>query len=350
LKLTAHLELSVGTLALDVELAVDDGSTLVILGPNGAGKTTVLQALAGHRALQRGEVRLGPRVLDDPARAIAVPPEDRRIGFVHQDLLLFPHLSALDNVAFGPRSTGRTRVDARRIASDWLARMDLAEHASSRPDQLSGGQAQRVALARALATAPELLLLDEPLSALDASTRADTRRRLRQHLAGFPGPTVVVTHDPLDALLLGDEVMVMEGGRVTQAGPVREVTARPRSGYVAELLGVNLMTGTGRGEAVRLDRGAEVVSAEPAEGPVFVTIAPSAVVIGLDQPSGSARNRWPATVAAIDLLDRRVRLRLEGPVPLIAEITPMALADLGLDVGSTVWASVKATEVTTYGR
>ncbi|MCU1499444.1 MAG: transporter ATP-binding protein [Acidimicrobiales bacterium] len=347
MSLHAHLQVALGTLSLDVELAAPAGSVLAVLGPNGAGKTTILRTLAGFSPLTGGHVDVAGRRLDDPVAGVWVVPEERRVGFVHQDLLLFPHLSVLDNVAFGPRSAGAARAASRRLAHAWLERVGLAQHADDRPSVLSGGQAQRVALARALVAEPDLLLLDEPLSALDVGTRATTRRDLHHFLEGFAGVTVVVTHDPLDALTLAREVVVLEDGSVTQGGSIAEVTARPRTRYVADLLGTNLLRGEGAGHAVVVD-GARVEVAEVVEGATFVTISPRAVALHTRRPEGSARNAWPATITDLDLIGERVRVHLAGPVPLVAEITTAALTALALHPGEPIWVTVKATEVATY--
>lgn len=347
MRLDARVQVPLGSLDLDVDLQVEPGAVTAVLGPNGSGKTTLLRAVAGFQPISGGRVCVGDRTLDQPATATFVPPEARRVAMVHQDFVLFPHLRVVDNVAFGPRSLGVARRDADRLALEWLERMDLADHASLRPAALSGGQAQRVALARALAADPEVLLLDEPLSALDVTTRAATRRDLRHHLDHFSGATVVVTHDPLDALLLAGRVVVLEAGHVTQAGSVAELTNHPRTRYVADLIGTNLVRGVADGLVVRCD-GAAVEVAEPASGPVLLTIAPRAVTVHTRRPEGSARNVWPGTVAAIDLLGERARVHVSGPVDLVAEITPAAIVALDLQVGSPVWTSAKATELTTY--
>lgn len=345
--LGASLRLRLGTLELHVDLAAMPGTVVAVLGPNGAGKSTILRCLAGLVAIDAGHVRLGGRALDEPATRTFVAPEQRRVAFVHQDLLLFPHLSVLDNVAFGPRSAGASRAASRRAAARWLERVGLASYAGVKPKELSGGQAQRVALVRALVAGPDLLLLDEPLAALDVTTRASTRRDLRHHLDGYAGVTVLVTHDPLDALMLADDVVVLEAGAVTQAGTVAEVTARPRTRYVADLIGTNLLRGVGNGTRVRVGH-AVVELAEPATGDTFLTIPPSAITVHTRRPEGSARNVWTCTVAAVDLLGERVRVRLAGPVTLVAEITAAGFAALGLQVGDDVWASAKATEIQAY--
>jgi molybdate transport system ATP-binding protein len=212
---------------LDVELSVARGEIVAVLGPNGAGKTTLLRAIAGFLPLDRGRVEIGERVVDDVAAGVFVPPAARRIGFVFQDYLLFPHLSARENVAFGLRATGTPASRARARADEWLARVGVADRADARPPQLSGGEQQRVALARALAIEPAVLVLDEPLAAVDADARAALRRDLRAYLTAFAGPTVLVTHDPVEAVTLADRLVVLEHGRVAQAGTVEEVTRRP---------------------------------------------------------------------------------------------------------------------------
>src|SRR5215216_2248902 len=262
MSLEGSVQLTLGKLQLEAELAVATGELVVLLGPNGAGKTTLLRALAGLVALERGRVVLDGAVLEDTAAGTWVPTERRPVGFVFQDYLLFPHLSALENVAFGLRARGLGRVEARRRAGAWLARVGLAEHAGSRPRALSGGQAQRVALARAMVAEPRLLLLDEPLAALDAATRTEVRRDLRRHLASFDGTRLLFTHDPLEAMALADRLIVLEGGRITQTGNPAQVSAQPRSRYVAELVGVNLYRGRADGAIVRLADGATLVTAD----------------------------------------------------------------------------------------
>ncbi|MGH8834423.1 MAG: ABC transporter ATP-binding protein, partial [Actinomycetes bacterium] len=244
---TAWIELRIGSLDIEVGVDAADGETVALLGPNGAGKTTILRAIAGLLAIDRGRIEVDGLALDDPAAGVFVPTADRPIGVVFQDYLLFPRMSALDNVAFGLRARGLAKPAARAAAAGWLDRFGLAEHAANRPRALSGGQSQRVALARALATSPRLLLLDEPLAALDARTRVQVRTSLRRHLATFGGARILVTHDPVDAMVLADRLIVVEDGRVIQSGTVSEVARHPRSRYVAELVGVNLLHGTAAG-------------------------------------------------------------------------------------------------------
>jgi molybdate transport system ATP-binding protein len=346
--LEARVELILGQLHVDVDLAVASGELVVLLGPNGAGKTTLLRALAGLVPLDRGRVVLDGRVLEDAEGGDWVATEHRPIGFVFQDYLLFPHLSALENVAFGLRARGLPKVEARRRAAAWLERVGLAAHAASRPRALSGGQAQRVALARAMAGDPRLLLLDEPLAALDAATRAEVRRDLRRHLASFEGTRLLVTHDPLEAIALADRLVVLEEGKVTQTGTPAEVSEHPRSRYVAELVGVNLYRGQADGRSVRLVGGGTVVAADINHGEVFAAVHPHAVALHRRVPEGTPRNVWAGTADAVEVVGDRVRVQVTGPVPIVAEVTPAAAAELRLADGGQVWASVKATEVTVY--
>ena len=347
MSLEAGLGLTLGTLVLEVELAVATGELVVLLGPNGAGKTTLLRAIAGLVPLDRGRVVLDGDVLEDTAAGTWVPTEQRPVGFVFQDYLLFPHLSALENVAFGLRARGLPKAEARRRAAGWLERVGLATHAGVRPRALSGGQAQRVALARAMVGDPRLLLLDEPLAALDAATRTEVRRDLRRHLASFDGTRLLVTHDPLEAMALADRLVVLEGGHITQTGSPAEVSGRPRSRYAAELVGVNLFHGHADGHAVKLPSGVLVV-ADDHHGEVFAAVHPHAVALHRQPPEGTPRNIWPGTADALEVVGDRVRVRVSGTVPVVAEVTPAAASELRLADGGPVWATVKATEVTVY--
>ena len=347
MSLEAGLGLTLGTLVLEVELAVATGELVVLLGPNGAGKTTLLRAIAGLVPLDRGRVVLDGDVLEDTAAGTWVPTEQRPVGFVFQDYLLFPHLSALENVAFGLRARGLPKAEARRRAAGWLERVGLATHAGARPRALSGGQAQRVALARAMVGDPRLLLLDVPLAALDAATRTEVRRDLRRHLASFDGTRLLVTHDPLEAMALADRLVVLEGGHITQTGSPAEVSGRPRSRYAAELVGVNLFHGHADGHAVKLPSGVLVV-ADDHHGEVFAAVHPHAVALHRQPPEGTPRNIWPGTADALEVVGDRVRVRVSGTVPVVAEVTPAAASELRLADGGPVWATVKATEVTVY--
>ncbi|BFU45219.1 ABC transporter ATP-binding protein [Krasilnikovia sp. MM14-A1004] len=346
--LDAHLIVDRGTFRLDVPLRIGAGEVVGLLGPNGAGKTTALRALAGLQPLTAGYVTLGGRDLDRPDRRLWTPAERRPVGVVFQDYLLFPHLSAVDNVAFGPRRHGVERRAARQRAADWLRRVGLADYARHKPRQLSGGQAQRVALARALAVDPVLLLLDEPLAALDARTRLDTRAELHRHLAAHPGATLLVTHDPLDALVLADRLIIIEEGRIVQEGDAATITGQPRTDYVARLVGLNLYRGTAAGHTVHLGSGFALTAADALDGDVFVAFRPAAVALHPERPGGSPRNTWPATITGLQRHGDNLRVQLAGPIAAAADVTPAAAADLHLAPGQQVWAAVKATETRAY--
>ena len=346
--LAAEVGLTLGSLSLDVSLSVGTGPVTALLGPNGAGKTTLLRALAGLVPLERGRVVLDGEVLEDATSRTRRPPEERPIGVVFQDHLLFPHLSAAENVAFGLRCRGTSRTEAQRRADEWLRRVGLADRARARPGELSGGQAQRVALARALATEPRLLLLDEPLSSLDVGTRATVRRQLREHLASFEGVRLLVTHDPLEAIALADILVVMEEGSIVQTGSAAEISARPRSRYVAELVGVNLYRGRAAGCHVELVDGGALSVIDPGAGEAFALVHPRNVSLHRHRPEGTPRNVWPGTVEGLDVEGERVRVRVGGAIPIVAEVTPAAVAELGLADGGAVWASVKAAQVDVY--
>lgn len=346
MSLDAQLDLQRGTLQLEVQLQVQPGELVALLGPNGAGKSTVLRTLAGLIPLDAGHITLDATPLDRPADNIMVPPERRPIGVVFQDYLLFEHMTVLENVAFGLRARRVPAAEARRVAHQWLERVDLADYAHHRPRTLSGGQAQRVALARALATSPRLLLLDEPLAALDVGTRSTVRRDLRRFLDAFDGMRLMVTHDPVDAYALADRVAIIEAGRIVQTGTLPEVAAHPRSRYVADLVGVNLVVGTITDGVLTTAEGVRVVVADATPGPSFAVVRPQAVTLSRATPSGtSARNSWPGTVVGIDRLGDRARVSIHGPLPLTAEITVAALDDLALRPGDDVIATVKATEI-----
>ncbi|QDY76626.1 ABC transporter permease [Streptomyces qinzhouensis] len=327
-------------------LDADPGTTVAVVGPNGAGKTTLLRALLGLTPRARAALRLG----DDEVTGL--PPHRRSVAWVPQNGALFPHLTALGNTAYGLRAHGVPRAEARREARRWLDRLGVGGLAHHRPAQLSGGQAQRVALARALAARPRLLLLDEPLAALDQTTRARVRHLLRRHLDAFGGVCLIVTHDPVEALSLADRVLVLDGGEALQDAPPAEVTRRPRSPWVARMLGRNAWPGTAAPDgSLTLRDGGRLVVAEPppAGAEVLAVIAPEAVAVHRERPAGSPRNVWPGTVREITASGGRLRvLVVSARAPdLVAEITPQSAAELGLAEGVPVWTSVKATEVVT---
>lgn len=343
---------------LALDLAIPPGQVVALLGPNGAGKTTVLHALAGLLRLREGRIALGDMVLDEPSARTFVPPERRDVGVVFQDYLLFPHLTALENVAFGLRARGADRAAAREIAGRWLDRVGVADYAERRPAALSGGQAQRVAVARALAPAPRLLLLDEPLAALDAATRLEVRAGLAQHLRDFGGAALMVTHDPLDAMALADRIVVLEDGQVVQDGAPVDVARAPRTEYVARLVGLNLHRGQGSGgTVVEVAGGGRWHVAEEARGPVLVAFPPTSVTLHRREPEGSARNVWQGRISGLEQHAHTVRVQvtaIDGEAdrpahpPVLADVTPVAAAELELVPGAQVWVSFKATDTHVY--
>jgi molybdopterin-binding protein len=333
-----------------VRLAVEPGETVALLGPNGAGKSTVLGVIAGLLAPTAGHVSLGGRTLVS-APATTVPPHRRGVALLAQDPLLFPHLTVEENVAFGPRASGVPRAEARATARHWLDRVGVGDLRDRRPHQVSGGQAQRVGVARALAADPALLLLDEPMAALDVGVAPAIRQLLREVLVDRT--VLLVTHDALDALLLADRVVVVEEGRVVEDGTTTEVLTRPRSVFAARIAGLNLVSGRWDGSAVASDALAvRGLGGEPAPvtGKEAVAVfAPSAVSVFREAPSGSPRNAFPAVVTELEPLGDRVRVRTDASGHRIAaDVTPAAVADLGLGPGSAVQLTVKATEVTIY--
>ncbi|WP_030902187.1 ABC transporter permease [Streptomyces sp. NRRL F-5126] len=325
-------------------LQAGGGTTIAVVGPNGAGKTTLLRALLGLTPRARAELRLGD---SDVTR---LPPHRRGVAWVPQSGALFPHLNALANTAYGLRAHGVGRAEARRSARQWLDRLGVGHLAHRRPHELSGGQAQRVALARALAARPRLLLLDEPLAALDQTTRAQVRHTLRTHLAGFGGVCLMVTHDPVEAVSLADRVLVLDAGAALQDAPPAEVSRHPRSPWVARMLGHNAWPGTCRDGGLDVAPTGRLVVADPAPDAAraLAVIEPEAVGLYRTRPAGSPRNVWPGTVREITASGSRLRVVVTSDeVPdLVAEITPAAAADLALADGVRVWTSVKATEVT----
>ncbi|WP_406283204.1 ABC transporter permease [Streptomyces sp. NBC_00209] len=328
----------------ELTLDAEAGTTIAVVGPNGAGKTTLLRALLGLTPRAHARLLLGD------TDVTALPAHRRGVAWVPQDGALFPHLSTLANTAYGLRARGVPRAEARRAAQEWLDRLGVGHLAARRPAQVSGGQAQRVALARALAARPRLLLLDEPLAALDQTTRSQVRHTLRRHLDGFGGVCLLVTHDPVEAVALADRVLVLEDGRTLQDAPPAEVTRHPRSPWVARMLGRNAWPGTATADGLEPSGGGHLVAAEPlpAGAPALAVIAPEAVSVHRERPAGSPRNVWPGTVREITAGGSRLRVLVgsEQAPDLVAEITPQAAAELSLADGARVWTSVKATEVT----
>lgn len=351
--LTADVDVRRSAFALSVALHAPPGEVVAVLGPNGAGKSTVLAALSGMHDPDRGRIALDDRVWFDSAQRVSVPTHKRGVGLLAQTPLLFPYLSALDNVAFGPRSAGRSRAQAREAAAGWLEQVDASDLAERRPAQLSGGQAQRVALARCLAAEPELLLLDEPLAALDIDAAPTMRGLLHRVLDGQQTPTVLVTHDVLDAVVLADRVVVLHEGEIVEQGPTRTVLTRPKAAFTARIAGLNLLSGHLDGDSVRADdvlvSGRIAEEGRPGE-PAGAVFAPTAVAVHRERPHGSPRNAVRVRLDAVEPRGDVVRLRgtVDGPTDgtaLAADVTAAATADLRLGVGECVWFVVKATEV-----
>jgi molybdate transport system ATP-binding protein len=340
---------------LDVALTVAPGEVLAVLGPNGAGKSTLLDVLAGLLRPDAGHVRVGDRTLTDVRDGVHVPAHRRGVGLLAQQALLFPHLSALANVAFGPRAQGVSRREAAVRAQDLLEAVDAGVLAERRPAQMSGGQQQRVALARALAAGPGLLLLDEPLAALDVDATPAMRALLRRTVGDSGRTAVLVTHSALDALVLADRVVVLTAGRVVEEGPTREVLARPRSPFAARVAGLDLVPGTASAGGLKTADGAVIVghAEEVDEGePAVAVFPPTAVAVFAERPHGSPRNVVQVRLAAVEPHGDLVRLRA-GVLPggpgwadgLAADVTPGALVDLPVEPGAELWFAVKAAEV-----
>jgi molybdate transport system ATP-binding protein len=340
--LQAHVVVRRPAHVLDVQLEAEPGDVVAVVGPNGSGKTTLLRALAGLVPLAEGFVRCNGDEWEGEGPRVSV--QDRRTGMVFQDILLFPHLTARENVAFGPRSRGATRKDSLASADRWLRRVGVGELVSRKPDQLSGGQAQRVALARALASDPVLLLLDEPLAALDVRVAMAMRVELAKHLREYGGISVLVTHDAVDVLTMATRVIVLEDGLVAQQGTPEEVARAPRTAHVAQLVGLNVLHGTSAGTLVQLEHG-ELVSVTPYDGPVLACFRPAAVTLTPDRPTGSARNLWQGTVLSAVPHGEVTRVHLDAAGGLLADVTPESVVRLGLEPGRAVWAAVKASEI-----
>lgn len=355
--MTLELSLTVGARNLDLSLDVGPTETVAIMGPNGAGKSTIIQALAGLLKPDAGHATLSGRPLFRlGAGGCWLPPHERGIGSLAQEPLLFPHLTVLDNVAFGPRSRGASKAAASKTAWHWLCEVDAADLARRKPAQLSGGQAQRVALARALATDPDLLLLDEPMAALDVNTTPFLRSLLKRVLAGRRA--IIVTHDVLDALMLADRIIVIEDGRIVESGPTSAVLAHPRSTFAASLAGLNVLPGTLSGTTLLMSDGVQVAgqavgrtgdsaTGDSATGDSagLAAFPPSSVSVFMTAPVGSPRNCFLVRVDSLEPHGGHIRVRAGR---LAADISPAATAELGLAPGSEVFFVVKAAEVVLY--
>lgn len=349
--MTFEFSATVAERDVEVEFTVAPGETVALLGPNGAGKSTVLAVAAGLLRPDQGRVVLDGRPLTavgDRDRQAWVAPHDRKIAMLAQDPLLFPHLTVQDNVEFAPRSRGIRRAEAHTTASHWLEQVGVPDLAARTPSQISGGQAQRVAVARALAADPRLLLLDEPMAALDVAVTPALRQTLRRVLADRS--VVLVTHDALDALLLADTVIVLDCGRIEEQGPAAEVLARPRSAFAARIAGLNMFMGTWQHDGVHTDTGIDVhgmvTGPTPADGdPAVAVFSPTAVSIFREPREGSPRNALSAHVTELEPHGDRVRVRAGD---LAADVTAQAVAELDLVPGTAVTLTVKANEISVY--
>lgn len=335
------------TFDVSIDIEVASGTTTALLGPNGSGKSTIVSVLAGLLPIEAGQIRIGGSVVDSPSEGVFVPVERRHVGVVFQDYLLFDNMTVLENISFGPRAAGRSALCAKESAGRLIDKFGLGELVDLRPSELSGGQAQQVALARALAISPSLLLLDEPLAALDVATRSRFRRSLGAHLDTFDGPRLLITHDATDAFLLAEQIVVLERGRVIQAGSADEIRRHPATAYVAALSGRNLLNATNTGGVLTVDGSDQRLQTwdTSTTGAVLASIPPAAIAMYTEQPHGSPRNTWATTVAAIEPLGDTSRVYVGAPLELSADLTPGAVDSLRLSPGSSVWISIKATEI-----
>ncbi len=342
-----------GAFSLEVEASVAKRTILVLVGESGSGKTTVLRLLAGLMRPDGGRIEMDGQTWFDGDRGTFVPARDRAVGYVAQDYALFPHLTAAENVAFGLRAVGMGRAEIARRVARALDRLKIAPLAGRRPAELSGGQQQRTAIARAMVLEPPLLLLDEPLSALDVQTRRSIRGELRRLLTGLPCTTVYVTHQPAEALVFGDTIAVLEAGHVSQCGTRDDLMRKPRSPFAAEFLGLNLLRGTvvGREESglarVRV-RGGDVFVPKCEGEELTMTVHPREITLALERPIGSARNVFEGEIDEVlpePPSGELVRISLATAPPLVAEVTRESVAALALEPGRRVFASVKAAAV-----
>jgi molybdate transport system ATP-binding protein len=334
---------------LDVEFAVTPGEVVVVVGPSGAGKTSILNCVAGLDTPDGGRICLGDHTVFDAATGVNVRPEAREVGYVFQDYALFPHLTVRRNVVYGLQARGRSPAESGPRVEALLELLRIRDLANAYPAQLSGGEQQRVALARALAIEPKVLLLDEPLAALDTTSRKHVRRELRQLLRQLDVAVILVTHDYEDALVLGRRILVMERGRVSRAGSHEELLQHPRSRFVADFTGVNYFEGTveAGGDQPRQVRigSATLHAVTDLEGEVSVSFFPSDVTLSTAEPHTSARNLFRGPVREVANLGGRLRVQIDAALPVVADITPDAYGALGLHEGTPVYVAIKATSI-----
>lgn len=349
--LSVQVDKQLGAFRLEAAMAVGDRSVMVLVGESGSGKTTLLRLLAGLMHPDHGRIEVDGVCWFDSSTGVSMPAMDRAVGYVPQDYALFPHLTVAENVAFGLRAQGLAASTNTARAAAALDRLGMAAFASRRPLELSGGQQQRVTIARAIVLEPRLLLLDEPLSALDVQTRRAIRGELRRLLAELPCMTFYVTHSPAEALAFGEQITVLEAGRVTQSGTREDLMRHPRSAYVAEFLGVNFFRGSfatnfveGRAQ-LALPQGVLAIAKDGFQGEVSAVVHPREITLALERPAGTARNVFAGTIEELvpePPSGELVRVSLKTNPPLIAEVTRQAVDDLKLRPGMQVFASFKA--------
>jgi molybdate transport system ATP-binding protein len=352
--MTVTMKATLAARHFDVDIALDPGERVALLGPNGAGKSTLLSILAGILRPDAGLATIDGQIMFDLSGMTRrwLPPWSRGVSLLAQDPLLFPHLTVLDNVAFGPKAAGKRTPDARTTARRWLTEVGAAEFAGRKPAQLSGGEAQRVAIARALAAEPRLLLLDEPLAALDVGAAPLLRQVLRRVLAARS--VIIVTHDLLDALLLSDRVLVIDRGWIVESGPTEDVIRHPRTPFTARIAGLNMIRGRSEPDGVRQPNGQLIYGIHrmpsPAAEPAIAVFSPTAVAIFTETPHSSARNTVVVTIAELEPRDEQVRIRAatsDGTI-FTADVTAQTISELDLYPGRDVFYAIKATAVTIY--
>jgi len=338
---------------LSVAFEVNPGETLVVIGPSGCGKTTTLNIISGLIKPAHGRVVLEDRCLFDSEAKIDVSVEKRNIGYVFQDYALFPHLTVEKNICYGLDCRGVGKKETAAKVAETLEMVGLTRLAQRRPPQLSGGEKQRVALARAIAMDSPILLLDEPLGALDAQTRQNVRGELRSLLQRVHRMTLMVTHDAVDALTFGDKICVLDKGQIVQLGDKHELLAQPRTPFVANLVGANFFNGTISSQKshglAAIHVGESVLHAATDEmGDILISFYPSDVTLSLHPPATSAVNVFESRVKEIVHMGDRARVGLNSALPFTAEISAAALEAMDLKEGSHVYASLKATAIKTY--
>ncbi len=347
--LQVDVQAAIGRFALACDLRVEAGHAVALVGASGAGKTSALRAIAGLVRPQRGSILYGKECWSDSERHIFVPPQGRSCGFVFAEYALFGHLTAFENVAFGMRACGTARSFARTRARELMERFGVLPLAGRAAASLSSGEMQRVAIARALATSPAVLLLDEPLSAIDVERRPPVREALLRHIVDSGTATVVVTHDPVEAMLFADQLIVLERGAVVQRGSASELRERPRSSYVAAFSGVNLYQGTAHPEAGGVSivqiNGTPLTILGSWTGHVAVVIDPDSIVLSKARPDSSARNCLIGPVIHAFPDGSAVRVSIASSPPIVARITSQSAADLEIKPGADVVATFKASEM-----